>query len=72
MGIFFSDGWVLSQRQPWVGLEALLGPVPVIVEKLGPRFDVGLCYEDESGDIADHDHLGLTVGGEPGVVDQPP
>ena len=43
-------------------LEVLLGHVTILVEKLRPWSDVGLCYEDEYGDIVDHDYLGLTVG----------
>ena len=72
VGIFFSDGWVLSQSQPWVGLEAFLGPISVVVEQLGPGFDVCLGHQYQPGYVADENHFGLAVGSQAGVIDQTP
>ena len=68
--VFFFLLHACLQGQPWVGLEALLGPVPVVVEKLGARLDVHLGDKDEARHVFDHHHLGLAVGGLARVVDQ--
>ena len=53
-----------------MGLEALLGPVTIVVEKLGAWLDVHLGNEDEARHVFDHHHLGLAVGRLARVIDQ--
>ena len=54
-----------------MGVDALLGAVPVVVEKLRARLDLDLGHQDEARlpQLEVHD-LGLEVGTHAGVVDQ--
>jgi len=51
--------------------ERLLGPVTVVVEKFLAGIDGVLGDQDQSGDLADHHHLGHTVGTHSAVIDEP-
>ena len=53
-----------------MGLEALLGPVAVVVEQLVPGGHVLSGHQDESREAGQGHDLGLQVGVEAGVVDQ--
>jgi len=55
-----------------VSFEALLGPVPIVVEQLLVGLEVASGHEDETRRFPEYDDLGAHVGGQPGVVDQPP
>ena len=59
------------QSQPWMRFERLLGPVTVVVEKFLAGIDGVLGDQDQSGDVADHHHLGHTVGTHSAVIDEP-
>ena len=59
------------QSQPWMRFERLLGPVTVVVEKFLAGIDGVLGDQDQSGDLADHHHLGHAVRADSAVVDQP-
>ena len=54
-----------------MGGQRLFGSVTVVIEQLLPRADGVLGHQDQSGDLADHHHLGHAVGADPAVVDQP-
>ena len=67
---FYFASRLCLQGQPRVGLEALLRPVAIVVEKLGAWLDVHLGNKDEARHVFDHHHLGLAVGRLARVVDQ--
>ena len=54
-----------------MGFQGLLGSVAIVVEELLAGADRVLGHQDQSGDLADHHHLGHAVGTDPAVVDQP-
>ena len=53
-----------------MSFKALLRPVTVVVEKLFAGFDVPPGCKNEPGLFPEHDHFGLKVGRQPGVVDE--
>ena len=59
------------ESEPWMSLEWLLAPVPVVIEKLLPGIDGLLSHEDEPGHLLDHHDLGDAVGAHAAVVQQP-
>ena len=59
------------EGEPWMGLEWLLAPVPVVIEELLPGVDGLLGHEDEPGHLLDHHDLGDAVGAHTAVVQQP-
>lgn len=58
------------QREPRVRLEALLGPVSVVVEQLFALLDLRLGYQNQLRVILHHDDLGLEIRVHAGVVDE--
>ena len=54
-----------------MGFQGLLGSVAIVVEELLARADCVLGHQDQSGDLADHHHLGHAVRADSAVVDQP-
>lgn len=59
------------EKEPGVGLQALLTPVPVVVEQLRLGLDVLLGHDDEARSLADHHHLGGAVRALGAVVEEP-